>query len=96
MSTLNATAYLAQLDQQVRDNLAYRSQNSLTMARLLIEAVEGLLIQRPSEARSGGTSGESVRFDLATLLQVKRDAEKWLAGRNIAASQITYVEYCSE
>lgn len=96
MSTLSSEAYLEQLEQQVVDNLPYRSANSLTKCRLLIEAIEGLILMRPSEARSGGTAGETFRFDMQTLLQLKRDAEKWLSGRNIAASQTTYIEYCNE
>lgn len=96
MSTLNSVAFYDRLMQQVQDNLGYRTANSLPMARLLLEAIEGLLIVRPSEVRGGGASGESTRFDLATLHQMKRDVEKWITGRNIASSQYTYLEYCPE
>jgi len=96
MTTTEDIAYLQQLNQQVQDNLAYRSTNSLAKARLLIEAIEGLIVFRPSEARGGGVAGESVRFDLATLREMKRDVEKWLSGRNVAANQYTYLEYCEE
>lgn len=96
MTTPADIAYLQRLNAQVQDNLAYRSSNSLPMARLLIEAIEGLLILRPSEVRGGGAAGESLRFDLATLRELKRDVEKWLNNRNVAASQYTYLEYCEE
>lgn len=96
MSTPSDIAYLAQLQQEVRDNRSYRSNNSVEMCRKFVEAIEGLLAERPSEARSGGPSGESLRFDMQTLLQQKRDAEKWLSGRNVASGQITHLEYCGE
>lgn len=96
MSTLNATADYERLYQQWQDNRAYLSNNSLVMARLYIEAIDGLVVARPTEARAGGTGGEMLRFDPVALLRLRDEAQKWLNGRNIAASQITHLEYCNE
>lgn len=96
MATPSDLAFHDQLQQKVIDNLDYRSSASTTKAVLLLEAIDGLLLTRPMEARNGGSSGESIRFDQATLLEMKRDIEKWLSRRNIAANQFAYLEYCND
>ena len=37
-----------------------------------------------------------MRYDMQTLLEMKRDVSKWISRSNIASSQIVYGEYCDE
>lgn len=95
MSTVESIAFYNRMLRQYQDNIGYRTANSIAMARLLIEAVDGMLIN-PIEVSAGGTSGERVRFEHESKLAARREAAKWISQRNIAANQFTHFQYCPE
>lgn len=93
MTTASDIAFLQKLNQRIQDNFDYASSNSVAKAILFRETVEAM-ITLPNDARN--SAGESMRYDMQTLLEMKRDVSKWISRSNIASSQIVYGEYCDE
>lgn len=96
MSTIESIAFYDRMLRQYQDNIGYRTANSVAMARLLIEAIDGLIGMQPSEVSAGGASGERTRFEQESKLAVRREAAKWISQRNTAANQFTHFQYCPE
>lgn len=87
------TAY----DDAVRNYLAsldYRATSSTTKAETLIAAIDALLLLRPQRAQFGGTAGEQLQFESASLLAVRTATEKWLRSYRVATiePQVGYVD----
>lgn len=74
---INAQLTAEELQAVIADNASYRSQNSLTMADNLIDAIEALRGIPVSEVDH---SGERVRIEINALLDQQKNAIKW---RNI-------------
>jgi hypothetical protein len=93
MTTASNIAFIEKLHQMVQDNFDYVSTASVSKARLFSDAIKGLL-SLPEEMRNA--AGEQQRYNTQTLLEMKRDADKFVSRQNMAMNQYVVGEYCND
>ena len=88
MSSLNSTSTRAQVRAAIADNASYLEDNSVSKAKALVTALTIWLLNfAPKRAVHGGRGGgEEVELDTEAALQMKKDAERFIAsGAGVAA-----------
>lgn len=85
---INAQLTAEELQAVIADNASYRSQNSLTMADNLIDAIEALLAIPLSEVDH---SGERARIEVRVLQEQQRQAIKWRNIRRVTLGPPTFL-----
>lgn len=88
MATLDSSSTLQNALDQHADNLSYRSQGSVSMAHLFVEACEWLIARLPEEHSK---SGVSTRMSIKALEEQRKAALDWISRNQTSTPRVKFM-----